>query len=99
VTGVPDQRDDHAVQMARFAMECVKRFSKLTKQLVVMLGPSTANLQARVGLHSGPVTGGVSAGAYNFTYELFVQRLTTECVFLLRYCEVKSPAFNSLAIP
>lgn len=62
VAGVPDPRDDHAVAMVKFAAECLKRFSKLTKQLEVQLGPSTGELQARVGLHSGPVTGGVLRG-------------------------------------
>jgi hypothetical protein len=45
--------DDHAVAMARFAFECLKRFSIITKQLEPKLGPSTADLQARVGMHSG----------------------------------------------
>ena len=48
--------------MTKCAIDCLKRFSRLTKQLEVQLGPSTAELQARVGLHSGPVTGGVLRG-------------------------------------
>jgi len=62
VTGVPDARDDHAVAMVRFALECRKRFKRLAKQLEVQLGPSTGELQARIGLHSGPVTGGILRG-------------------------------------
>jgi class 3 adenylate cyclase len=53
VTGVPDPRGDHAVAMTRFAFECLKRFSRITKQLEPQLGPSTGDLQARVGMHSG----------------------------------------------
>lgn len=48
--------------MTKCAIDCLKRFSRLTKQLEVQLGPSTGELQARVGLHSGPVTGGVLRG-------------------------------------
>ena len=42
------------VVMAMFARHCLKRMNKLTKELEVVLGPSTGDLQARVGLHSGP---------------------------------------------
>jgi class 3 adenylate cyclase len=62
VTGVPDARDDHAVAMTRFAFDCVRRFKKVTKRLEQQLGEGTSALQARVGLHSGPVTGGVIRG-------------------------------------
>jgi hypothetical protein len=57
--GVPDPRHDHAVVMAKFAHDCLKRMNRLTKKLEIQLGPSTADLKARVGLHSGSVTGGV----------------------------------------
>lgn len=35
----------------------------LTKSLEVTLGPDTADLSLRIGIHSGPVTGGVLRGA------------------------------------
>lgn len=81
--------DEHAVVMAKFAHECMRRMRKVTKQLEPELGPSTgkcckgivrpdswerkealmnfvfptpADLQCRVGIHSGPVTGGVLRG-------------------------------------
>ena len=36
--------------------------NKLTRELEVQLGPSTSDLKARCGLHSGPVTAGVLRG-------------------------------------
>ena len=45
--------------MARFARDCLYRFSILTKQLETSLGPGTGDLGLRVGLHSGAVTAGV----------------------------------------
>ena len=62
VAGLPDPRRDHAVVMAKFARQCLLQLSKLTKQLEVMLGPDTADLTMRIGLHSGPVTAGVLRG-------------------------------------
>lgn len=59
VCGLPDPRKDHATAMAKFAMECVKEMNLLTQQLEVELGPDTADLRLRVGLHSGPVVAGV----------------------------------------
>jgi hypothetical protein len=47
---------DHAVVMARFARECLLTLNELTQALEVSLGPDTADLAMRVGLHSGPGT-------------------------------------------
>jgi len=33
-----------------------------TKELEVQLGPDTGNLALRIGVHSGPVTGGILRG-------------------------------------
>ena len=49
--------------MGRFAIDIRKRMNRLTKSLEVTLGPDTADLGLRIGLHSGPVTGGVLRGA------------------------------------
>jgi hypothetical protein len=57
--GDPDPRRDHAVVMAKFAHDCLKRMHRITKKLEIQLGPSPADLKARVGLHSGSLTGGV----------------------------------------
>jgi len=48
--------------MAIYAQQCLKRMVRALKDLEVHLGPSTGDLRARVGLHSGPVTAGVLRG-------------------------------------
>lgn len=62
VCGLPKVNDQHAVVMARFASRCLKKFAEDVQRLEVSLGPSTGDLKARVGLHSGPVTAGVLLG-------------------------------------
>lgn len=62
VAGLPDPRKDHAVVMARFARDVLYKMNDLTKRLEVELGPDTADLSLRVGLHSGQVTAGVLRG-------------------------------------
>ena len=57
-TGLPEPRRDHAVAMARFAKECLSKMQGLTRRLEVTLGPDTADLAMRMGIHSGPVTAG-----------------------------------------
>jgi class 3 adenylate cyclase len=56
--GLPEPRENHAVVMARFATDCVRAMDRLSKQLDVLLGPDTSNLNIRIGLNSGPVTAG-----------------------------------------
>lgn len=60
--GVPEPREDHAVAMARFAKDIVRKMNDLTKRLEVHLGPDTGELLLRVGLHSGRLTAGVIRG-------------------------------------
>lgn len=62
VTGLPEPRKDHALAMARFALDSLRKMSELTKNLETTLGPDTADLSMRFGLHSGPVTAGVLRG-------------------------------------
>jgi len=62
VTGLPNPNERHAIIMARFAEACVEKFGEVTKKLEHQLGPDTADLGLRVGLHSGPVTAGVLRG-------------------------------------
>jgi class 3 adenylate cyclase len=63
VSGLPSPRKDHAVVMTRFAHICLAKMEQRVKELEVALGPSTGDLKARCGLHSGPVTAGVLRGA------------------------------------
>mmetsp|Transcript_20032 Transcript_20032/g.35262 ORF Transcript_20032/g.35262 Transcript_20032/m.35262 type:complete len:1107 (-) Transcript_20032:235-3555(-) len=70
VAGLPDPRPDHAVAMVRFARDCQAKMAALSHQLEISLGPDTADLAFRIGLHSGAVTGGVLRGQ-NSRFQLF----------------------------
>jgi hypothetical protein len=54
-SGLPEPSKNHAVLMGRFAMECLKKMKEKVRELELTLGPGTADLDLRVGLHSGPV--------------------------------------------
>lgn len=82
VCGLPDPREDHAVVMARFAHECLRRMLDLTRQLEIQLGPETTDLGLRVGLHSGPVVAGVLRGEKS-RFQLFGD---TVCFFCSCSC-------------
>mmetsp|Transcript_28264 Transcript_28264/g.66110 ORF Transcript_28264/g.66110 Transcript_28264/m.66110 type:complete len:82 (+) Transcript_28264:1184-1429(+) len=43
--------------MVRFARDCLDSMTMVCNSLIVELGPDTADLALRVGLHSGAVTG------------------------------------------
>jgi class 3 adenylate cyclase len=62
VTGLPLPQEDHALIMAKFARDCMVKMGQLTTELADALGADTATLKMRVGMHSGPVTGGVLRG-------------------------------------
>jgi class 3 adenylate cyclase len=62
VTGLPEPQTKHASIMARFAWDCLIRIGEVTKELESTLGPDTAALSMRFGLHSGAVTAGVLKG-------------------------------------
>lgn len=51
VSGLPEPRKDHAVAMSKFAYDCLRKIGEVTKKLEVALGPDTADLTVRVGLH------------------------------------------------
>ncbi|KAG7365646.1 adenylate/guanylate cyclase [Nitzschia inconspicua] len=55
VTGLPEPRKDHASVMVKFAKDCRDEFVEVTRLLEVSLGPDTADLGLRLGLHSGAV--------------------------------------------
>ena len=42
--------------MARFARDSINKMHEVTRKLEVVLGPDTADLDFRIGLHSGPVS-------------------------------------------
>jgi class 3 adenylate cyclase len=76
VCGLPTPRHDHAANMARFAYLCLSKMRRLVKDLEVTLGPSTGDLLARCGMHSGPVTAGVLRGA-KARFQLFGDTVNT----------------------
>jgi hypothetical protein len=45
---------DHAVAMAKFANDIMRKVHALTRKLERSLGPDTGDLALRAGLHSGP---------------------------------------------
>jgi class 3 adenylate cyclase len=76
VSGLPEPRRDHAIIMARCAREFLITMKSLTKRLEVSLGPDTGELSLRIGMHSGPVTGGVLRGARS-RFQLFGDTMNT----------------------
>jgi len=76
VCGLPEYRENHAVVMAKYSRACLERMSRLAAELEVYLGPSTGDLQARIGLHSGPVTAGVLRGE-KARFQLFGDTVNT----------------------
>jgi class 3 adenylate cyclase len=69
-TGLLDPQKDHALRMAKFANECMRKMAGLVKKLKDSLGEDTTQLCMRFGLHSGPVTAGVLRGD-KFRFQLF----------------------------
>ncbi len=76
VCGLPDPNQDHAIVMARFSIDCLRKMSQLVHKLESSLGPDTAELACRVGLHSGPVTAGVLRGE-RARFQLFGDTVNT----------------------
>jgi hypothetical protein len=76
VTGLPEPQKSHAVIMAKFAGECLLKMNQVTRDLEVVLGPDTADLSMRFGLHSGAVTAGVLRGE-RARFQLFGDTVNT----------------------
>ena len=62
VCGLPEPKKDHPVAMCLFAADCLESMKVQLNELEAELGPDTADLSIRIGLHSGPVTAGVLRG-------------------------------------
>ena len=60
VCGCPEAREDHAVAMAKFSRECIENMKSLVENEMPEMNMSS--LRLRVGMHSGPVTGGMLRG-------------------------------------
>jgi len=75
-TGVPEPQKDHALNMCRFARDALIKCRILVQELTETLGPETANLQLRVGIHSGAVTAGVLRGERS-RFQLFGDSMNT----------------------
>jgi class 3 adenylate cyclase len=60
--GIPDPRPDHAVIMALFAVECIRKVKELAIDLTKSFGEGTEKLSFRAGLHSGDAVAGVLKG-------------------------------------
>lgn len=76
VSGVPDEREDHAEIMAEFASECLVHFDSAKEDLATRLGPETLGLELRIGINSGPVTAGVLRGM-KARFEIFGDSVNT----------------------
>jgi class 3 adenylate cyclase len=76
VCGVPQAQKDHAVIMARFARDIHSKMQTLVEELEIALGPDTADLAFRIGMHSGAITGGVLRGD-NARFQLFGDSMNT----------------------
>jgi len=51
VSGIPEPTDEHAVLSCKFARSCLKKMQETTVKLEVSLGPDTAELALRIGIH------------------------------------------------
>eukprot|EP00980_Cylindrotheca_fusiformis_P010474 scaffold2324_cov116-Cylindrotheca_fusiformis.AAC.1 len=49
--GIPDPMDNHAIVACKFAREALKKTKEITHQMEVSLGPDTAALDLRIGIH------------------------------------------------
>lgn len=60
--GLPDPCCDHPVVMCTFARKALQRMGGVVRTLETYLGPGTADLSMRIGIHSGPIMAGVLRG-------------------------------------
>jgi class 3 adenylate cyclase len=62
--GVPVSKgeNEHAVIIAEFSRDIMTATNKVVNELKQIIGEDTSNLALRIGIHSGPVIGGVLRG-------------------------------------
>lgn len=73
VSGLPDPKDDHAVIMSQFALECQRKFNQAVDSLKEI---DADTLRLRSGLHSGPITAGILRGQKS-RFQLFGDTMNT----------------------
>eukprot|EP00980_Cylindrotheca_fusiformis_P005841 scaffold1228_cov119-Cylindrotheca_fusiformis.AAC.8 len=49
--GLPEPMVNHAVVACKFARDCLKKMQEMTRKMEVSLGPDTADLDMRIGIH------------------------------------------------
>jgi class 3 adenylate cyclase len=79
VCGLPEPRPDHALAMTKFAIAMRRKTKDLVSrgaELTDLLGEGTEELELRIGLHSGPTTGGVLRGQ-RARFQLFGDTVNT----------------------
>eukprot|EP00980_Cylindrotheca_fusiformis_P007408 scaffold1528_cov122-Cylindrotheca_fusiformis.AAC.1 len=74
--GLPDPMDNHALIACKFAREALNKTKDITHQMEVSLGPDTAALDLRIGIHSGQVIAGVLRGERS-RFQLFGDTMNT----------------------
>eukprot|EP00980_Cylindrotheca_fusiformis_P023088 scaffold10105_cov129-Cylindrotheca_fusiformis.AAC.1 len=74
--GLPEPMDNHAIVACKFAREALKKMKEVTHEMEVLLGPNTAALDLRIGIHSGQVTAGVLRGERS-RFQLFGDTINT----------------------
>ena len=95
VCGLPEPHKRHALKMARFAAACIDDMKNYTLKLELCLGPGTADLALRVGLHSGPTIAGVLRGD-RARFQLFGD---TVSLILLEYLLLRIRPFLTFMLP
>ena len=87
--------------MAKFAVDCLATMQRTTRELDVVFGPDTSDLSLRVGLHSGPVTGGFLKGK-GARFQLFGDTVNTasrmESTGVPRMIQVSQTTADSLIL-